>query len=90
MKKLVLLSLIGVCVLAFACSCADSELRRKFPEYYALDAFKGIEVYVWEDGGAYKCGALTGTNRLKAILSSYDIGKENIVVLPFELKALFD
>ncbi len=45
---------------------SEDELREKFPEYFGLDSFKGIEVYVWKtDDGEYKCGALTGTNRLK-------------------------
>ena len=41
-------------------------LYKKYPEYFGLDGMKGVEVYVWqiEDGG-YRCGALTGTNRLK-------------------------
>ena len=45
---------------------SDHPLYKKYPEYFGLDGMKGVEVYVWqiEDGG-YRCGALTGTNRLK-------------------------
>ncbi len=44
----------------------EADLREKFPEYYGLDSFKGIEVYAWKtENGEYRCGALTGTNRLK-------------------------
>jgi beta-lactamase regulating signal transducer with metallopeptidase domain len=34
-------------------------------EYYELDPFKGIEVYVWEENGELVCGAMSGTNRNK-------------------------
>ncbi len=45
---------------------SEAELRQKFPEYFDLDTFKGLEVYVWKtEDGAYRCGVLTGTNRLK-------------------------
>ncbi len=85
-----------------------AELRSKFPEYYDLDTFKGLEVYVWETTeNEYRCGVLSGTNRLKtaeeldglkangatveemkAILSSYEVEKENISILPFDIQIL--
>ncbi len=41
-------------------------LYGKYPEYWDLDGMKGVEVYVWQtEDGSYRCGALTGTNRLK-------------------------
>ncbi|MBQ5312172.1 MAG: hypothetical protein ILP19_09080 [Oscillospiraceae bacterium] len=41
-------------------------LRREYPEYFELGAFKGIELYVWQDApGSYRCGAMSGTNRNK-------------------------
>lgn len=45
---------------------AEKDLRQRFPEYYDLDLFKGLEIYVWQtEEGEYRCGALSGTNRLK-------------------------
>ena len=47
---------------------ASGPLRIKYPEYYNLDTFKGIEVYVWQnENGEYRCGAMSGTNRGKTI-----------------------
>jgi hypothetical protein len=43
----------------------DQSLETQFPEYYGLDTFKGLEVYVWEETGGYMCGVLPGTNRNK-------------------------
>ena len=41
-------------------------LYEKYPEYWDVDGMKGVEVYVWQiEDGSYRCGALTGTNRLK-------------------------
>lgn len=41
-------------------------LKEQCPEYFELSAFKGIEVYVWETAdGAYRCGMMSGTNRMK-------------------------
>ena len=42
-----------------------SELQARFPEYYGLETFKGLEVYMWEENGGYLCGVLPGTNRNK-------------------------
>ena len=77
-------------------------LREKYPEYYDLSTFKGLEVYVWQMApNSYSCGVMEGTNRdktleemmnmkgasideMKAILSSYDIPKENIIIIPWQ------
>ena len=41
-------------------------LKEQYPEYFELSAFKGIEVYVWVTAdGAYRCGMMSGTNRMK-------------------------
>ncbi len=41
-------------------------LYKKYPEYFDLNTFKGLEVYVWQmSGDLYRCGVLSGTNRLK-------------------------
>ena len=43
-------------------------LRRKYPEYFDLDTFKGLEVYVWQMGpNSYSCGVMLGTNRNKTL-----------------------
>lgn len=45
---------------------SEEALRGKYPEYFEMDHFKGIEVYVWKMGeNSYRCGALPGTNRNK-------------------------
>ncbi len=80
----------------------ESVLREKYPEYYDLSTFKGLEVYVWQMApNSYSCGVMEGTNRektleemmnlkgtsideMKAILSSYDIPKENIIIIPWQ------
>jgi len=48
---------------------ADLEsLRAKYPEYFDLSTFKGLEVYVWQMGpNSYSCGVLPGTNREKTL-----------------------
>ena len=44
----------------------EPDLKTLFPEYYGLDTFKGLEVYLWQEAdGSYRCGVLTGTNRNK-------------------------
>ncbi len=78
------------------------ELKEKYPEYFDLSTFKGLEVYVWQMApDSYSCGVMMGTNRnktpeelmdlkgagideMKAILSTYDIPKENISVIPWQ------
>ncbi|MBR4703725.1 MAG: hypothetical protein IKO91_07755 [Oscillospiraceae bacterium] len=41
-------------------------LREKYPEYFGLSAFKGLEVYVWQMAdGSYSWGVMEGTNREK-------------------------
>lgn len=42
------------------------ELKEKYPEYFDLSTFKGLEVYVWQMApNSYSCGVLPGTNREK-------------------------
>lgn len=44
-----------------------SELRERFPEYFDLDTFKGLEVYVWPMAeNSFRCGVISGTNRNKS------------------------
>ncbi len=78
------------------------ELKEKYPEYFDLSAFKGLEVYVWQMApNSYSCGVLPGTNRgktleellnmkgttieeMRALLSTYEIPKEDIIVIPWQ------
>lgn len=68
MKKLIIAAIIVILVLVTVFFAVSGHLRIKYPEYYNLDTFKGIEVYVWQnENGEYRCGALSGTNRGKTI-----------------------
>ena len=52
-----------------------SSLRERFPQYYDLSDFKGLEVYVWSLAeGSYSCGVLPGTNRNKTRLEIRELG----------------
>lgn len=45
-----------------------SELRIKYPEYFELGTFKGLEVYVWQMAESdYRFGLMQGTNREKTL-----------------------
>ncbi|MBQ7922831.1 MAG: hypothetical protein IJ325_09705 [Clostridia bacterium] len=68
MKKILIVFIIVILVLVSVFFAASGHLRIKYPEYYNLDTFKGVEVYVWQDeDGDYRCGAMSGTNRGKTI-----------------------
>lgn len=44
------------------------KLRVKYPEYFALGTFKGLEVYVWQMAESeYRFGLMQGTNREKTL-----------------------
>ena len=44
------------------------ELRVKYPEYFELGTFKGLEVYVWQMAeNDYRFGLMQGTNREKTL-----------------------
>ena len=46
----------------------ESALREKYPEYFDLSTFKGLEVYVWQMApNSYSCGVMEGTNRNKEL-----------------------
>lgn len=41
-------------------------LKEQYPEYFELSDLKGIEIFVWKTaGGTYRCGLMSGTNRMK-------------------------
>lgn len=68
MKKIIIAAIIVILVLVTVFFAVSGHLRIKYPEYYNLDTFKGIEVYIWQnENGEYRCGALSGTNRGKTI-----------------------
>ena len=46
----------------------NPSLRAKYPEYFDLSTFKGLELYVWQMGpNSYSCGLMLGTNRNKTL-----------------------
>ena len=45
---------------------ASGELQARFPAYFELATFKGLELYMWKTGtGEWACGLMMGTNRNK-------------------------
>lgn len=70
----VFLAIVLVCLTTACGSAPDAreELQHKFPEYYDLNTFKGLEVYVWQTAkDTYYCGVLPGTN--SCLWGSYPI-----------------
>ena len=58
-----------------------AELRAKYPEYFKLDTFKGIEVYVWQMAeNSYECGLMSGTNRNKTEEEIWDLHKKPLTI----------
>ena len=55
-------------VISQADSLEIDGLRDKYPEYFALGTFKGLEVYVWQMAeNDYRFGLMQGTNREKTL-----------------------
>lgn len=82
MKKLIAIVLAFACVSCIVgCNSTTKDLQKKFPEYYNLDTFKGVEVYVWQtDEGEYRCGALYGTNRGKTFEEISNLAKNSATI----------
>ena len=58
-----------------------AELKQKHPEYFKLNAFKGVEIYVWEMAeGSYHCGMMSVTNRVKTDEEIWDLAKNPISI----------
>ena len=56
-------------------------LKEKYPEYFELSAFKGIEIYVWEMAeGSYHCGLMSGTNRNKTDEEIWDLARKPLSI----------
>ena len=57
------------------------ELKKKYPEYFKLKDFKGVEIYVWQMAeGSYQCGMMNGTNRNKTEEEIWDLAGNPISV----------
>lgn len=57
------------------------ELREKYPEYFKLSSFKGIEIYVWQmSEHNYYCGLMSGTNRNKTDEEIWDLASKPLSV----------
>lgn len=81
MKRIIILALSFMCVFILdGCSSTQTsnmeletsnlvdmdDLKKRYPEYFELVDFKGIEVYVWQMAeNSYCCGMMSGTNRNK-------------------------
>lgn len=96
MKRIYILVLSFICVfMLVACSTMQScnentdnndsvnieELRKQYPEYFELGTFKGVEVYVWQMAeNSYRCGMMTGTNRIKTFEEIYELQEKSLSV----------
>ena len=57
------------------------ELKKEYPEYFELSAFKGIEVYVWQMAeDSYRCGMMSGTNRNKTDEEIWDLANRSLSI----------
>lgn len=64
-------------------------LRAKYPEYFELSDFKGIEVYVWQMAeDSYTCGLMGGTNRNKTEEEIWDLQNKALTI--DEAKAILE
>ena len=56
-------------------------LKHKYPEYFKLNAFKGVEIYVWQMAeGSYECGMMSGTNRNKTEEEIWELARNPISI----------
>jgi hypothetical protein len=56
-------------------------LKHKYPEYFKLNAFKGVEIYVWLMAeGSYECGIMSGTNRNKTEEEIWELARNPISI----------
>ena len=57
------------------------KLRKEYPEYFKLNAFKGVEIYVWQMAEhSYYCGLMSGTNRNKTEEEILDLGRKPLTI----------
>ncbi len=67
----------------------EAELRAKYPAYFEISDFKGLEIYVSEGMGSpqhYYCYLLPGTNRLKTYEEIYDSERTTVEEMRYILK----
>ena len=65
-------------------------LRERFPEYFGLSTFKGLELYVWQMApGSWLCGLMEGTNRNKTLTELMDLKPANVEEMK-EILASYD
>ena len=68
------------------------KLREKYPEYFELGTFKGLEVYVWQMAeGDYRFGLMQGTNREKTLeelmaLNGATLEEMSLILSTFEIE----
>ena len=67
MGKKILIIVLCLIMLFSLSACNDAaSLKEKYPEYFGLSTFKGLEVYVWQMAPeSYSFGLMEGTNRWK-------------------------
>ena len=64
-------------------------LKEKYPEYFELSDFKGVEVYVWQMAeDSYLCGMMSGTNRNKTDEEITELSQKALEIE--EAKAILD
>ncbi|WP_295154041.1 hypothetical protein [uncultured Ruminococcus sp.] len=64
-------------------------LREKYPEYFEISDFKGIEIYIWQTAeDEYYCGLMSGTNRNKTDEEIHALAEKPLTV--DEAKAILD
>lgn len=97
MKRIITLVLSLMCVFPLLTACLSiqtskmifeidhsvdiDELRKKYPEYFELGDFKGVEVYVWQMAeNTYRCGLMSGTNRSKSDKEILELEKRSLSV----------
>jgi len=65
------------------------KLREKFPMYFDLGTFKGLEVYIWQmSETSYYCGVLPGVNRNYTDEELWDLHKNAATIE--EMRAIID
>ena len=68
------------------------KLHEKYPEYFELGTFKGLEVYVWQMAeGDYRFGLMQGTNREKTLeelmaLNGATLEEMSLILSTFEIE----
>lgn len=52
----------------------SSQLQKKYPQYFNLDASEGLEVYIWQmSEDSYYCGLLSGSTPVKSEMELWNL-----------------